>query len=353
MKDYAKKILNLKVNEFIFLIFIFLMIFYGFESKYISKYFSYIDEIFTIVFIGSAVIKKLFNKNKENKLKKDDKKILLFLFCLMIIGIIGNIISKYQTNYLAVAIDILSYTKFFGVYLAGLINFNIEKSERYYEIAEYFTKFLLIIISIIFIGNQFFDWCKANQYSRYGLPIYTLGGHPTYAAAVCTGCLSILLINPNKNKIWIFIALILIFFTLRMKAIAFVAIMSMLIILKKLDKKFSINILVISVILAIVLARNYIKAYFFTDSASRRMALQGAIMLAKMFFPIGCGFATFGTSASIITYSKAYDITGLNNRYGFRIDASSFVGDGRMGNSDRTIWCNWYCDNDNDYFFYV
>lgn len=324
MEKYVNKILHLKVKEIIYLIILFLMVFYSFGVNYISRYFSYLDDIFTVGFIFLAILKSYNNK----KLNKNEKCMILLNLVLLCIGLIGNIISGYQTDYKSIVIDIVSCLKWFGIYLAGLIIFKDKYGDRYYKIADSFVKFILVIMLTIFLGNQIFHLGLAKEYARYGLPIYTLGGHPSYAASVGSVCLSILLINYSKNKKWICLALILILFTLRMKAIAYACVIILFIIFKKFNKKFSLKMLIVAGLVSVILARNYIINYFFTSDASRSMALQGALMLAKDFFPIGSGFATFGSAASTISYSKAYEVVGLSTRYGFRVDASSFVGDG-------------------------
>lgn len=324
MKKYVNKILHLKVKEIIYLIILFLMVFYSFGVNYLSKYFSYIDDIFTVGFIFWAIIKSHNNK----KLNKYEKCMILLNFVLLCIGLIGNIISGYQTDYKSIIVDIISCLKWFGIYLAGLVIFKDKYGDRYYKIADSFVKFILIIMLIIFLCNQIFHFGLGREYTRYGLPIYTLGGHPSYAASVASVCLSILLINYSKNKKWICLAFVLVLFTLRMKAIAYACVIILFIILKKFNKKFSIKMLIVAGLVSVILARSYITNYFFTSDASRSMALQGALKLARTFLPIGSGFATFGSAASTISYSKAYEVVGLSSRYGFRIDASSFVGDG-------------------------
>ena len=141
MKKYVNKILHLKVKEIIYL-----MVFYSFGVNYLSKYFSYLDDIFTVGFIFWAIIKSHNNK----KLNKYEKSMMLLNFVLLCIGLIGNIISGYQTDYKSIIVDIVSCLKWFGIYLAGLVIFKDKYGDRYYKIADSFVKFILIIMLIIF-----------------------------------------------------------------------------------------------------------------------------------------------------------------------------------------------------------
>lgn len=324
---FTIKILHLKFSEILFCILMISMIFFSFGMNYISDYFQYIDDLFVIIFIFFALLKTIINSSNR-KLNKYDRN-LFFLGCILIIvGLIGNFISQYQTNIKAILIDILSFCKWFGTYLAGMIIFDQNKGDRYFEIAEYFAKVILIIIAFIAIFNQILDLGLGEKYGRYGLPSYTLGGHPSFAAAIGCFCTSILLLNYSKNKKWIVVGFILIALTLRIKAIAYVLIMILFLLFNKNKKSFSIKSLFIYFIIAIIVARKYIVAYFFDVTASRGMALIASFKLASTFFPIGAGFATFGTTGSTISYSMAYKILGLSTRYGFMENASAFVGDG-------------------------
>lgn len=325
--NFSIKIIRLNIKEILFLILIALMVFYSFVVQYISPYFNYVDDLFTAIFILIAIIKTVMRPN-EKRLNKYDKYLLIFGTILMLLGLIGNFISGYQTNVKAILTDLLAFCKWFGVYLAGMVILEVKKADRYYEVAEYFSKIILFIMLIILISTQIFHWDLADEYSRYGLPIYTLGGHPSFAAAIGACCISILLLNYSKNKKWILLGLILTMFTWRIKAIAYVILMIIFLIFNRDKKDFSIKKLAIYAVIAIVIASKYIVNYFFDLTASRGVALKASIELASKFFPIGSGFATFGTVGSTMSYSGAYEAVGINTRYGFMENASAFVGDG-------------------------
>ena len=321
------KIIHLNIKELLFVLIIMSMIFFVFAFKYINPVFNYVDDIVTVIFLLFAIIKIMVTKSKKN-LNKYDKYIFVLGCILIIVGFFGNLISGYQISIRAIAIDLLSFCKFFGIYLAGMIIFKTDKSDRYYEIAEYFSKFVLLICLFIAIGNMLFDWGLADNKNRYGITVYSLGGHPSFASAVTCCCSSILLFNYSKNKKWILLGFILTILTVRMKSIVYVALMGIYLLLYNKNKYFSLKNIVLYAGIGIIIARQYIINYFFDVTASRGAALNASIKLASKFFPIGTGFATFGTVQSITSYSRAYKIVGLDNRYGFMKTAGSFVGDG-------------------------
>ena len=340
MKIDFNQIKKVKVIECFFCILMILIAFYAMGVKYLSKYFNYIDEIFTIFFISTAIVKTLIAK--KINLNKYDKMIAVLLMLLMIIGVIGNCISVYQEDIIQILVDMLSYCKLFGVYLAAKIMFEEKNTERYYIMAEYFVKLILFLMSTVLILNQILNLGFANTFKKYGLPIYSLGGHPSFAAAVAVACISILLLDYKKNIKWIIIGVILVIFTWRVKAFVYVAIMLIYIFINNGKKKKKVKGLIISGIVSLLIAGKKFFQYFLVDGASRGTALKSGLKLAKLFFPLGSGFATFGSVTSINSYSKAYEILNLTEKYGFMKNAGSFVGDGRLGNSDWTVWLNWH-----------
>lgn len=316
----------------IFFVLISLLIFYGFLSKYVSKVFNYIDEVM-VLFLIFGMIYALIKKQKI-VFNKNEKAIIFITFLLFIIGGTGNLISGYQNSIIHILIDAFSFLKFPMTYicLTKIIETNAYKiNKRIYEKTIIFCKIITIIIFLLVISNYIFKLNIAPGHGRYGLLSYSLGGHPTFAAAVCCFIASIFMIKPSNNYIWIVVNILLCAATLRTKAIAWgVLIILFLIVYKeeKINTKKIIKMCTLGGIIALLLGFNSIKFYFLDQSGSRNNALVGAIKIANQYLPIGSGYATFGTLSSINSYSEAYFFTGLSDKWGFMKDAGSFVGDG-------------------------
>ncbi len=322
------RFLKLRLREVLFLILMLSIIFYTLGSEYISGNFQYIDDIFTIFFISIAILKCFFKKNRE-KLNIYDEYLIISGILFLLIGLIGNYISKYQTNINVIFVDILSFLKWFAIYVSGIIIFKTKNANRYFDIAEFFSKFILIIIVLLSTCNIVFEWNIGETSLRYGMPILvTLGSHISLVAAVTCGCISILLVDYKKNKKWVLLGMIIDILTLRVKAIGYVVIIMMCLLFNKNKKKFSLKKLFIYAFIAIIVAQSSISGYFLKENGSRGLALKASFKIASEFFPIGSGFATFGTVASVKSYSKAYSKVGLSSRFGFREGQASWVGDG-------------------------
>ncbi len=132
----------------------------------------------------------------------------------------------------------------------------------------------------------------------------------------------------KKNKIWIVLAAILDVLTLRSKAFGYCFLVLLLIIF--LRKKISFNKILVAIIGVGAFVWERITYYFFDSTASRSVALTTSIQIMKDFFPVGSGFATYGTVMSGRSYSDAYYVYNLSKKWGFTIENNSFIGDGGL-----------------------
>jgi hypothetical protein len=66
---------------------------------------------------------------------------------------------------------------------------------------------------------------------------------------------------------------------------------------------------------------------FGSNPSARKVLYQTALDLAQSNLPLGAGFGSFGSEASIVHYSPVYAQYGLSGTYGFSEDAAAFVHD--------------------------
>ncbi len=322
------KIRYYKLNfiEIIFLITCLVLIFSEFLANNVNPVFSIVDDVLNIVLIACAFLKIARMKN-ERKMDLKEILIVVIIVLLIIIGLYGNKISGYQTNKLAIFIDILNWQKFIMAFLCLKLLINDENTIKYYNIILKISKFLIILGVILAVFNIFgVITLTPPTYDRFGISSFSLGGHPSSSSTLYAIIISFLLFERKKNKIWIFLAMLIEILTFRFKAIAFAV--SVILLLFFMKKKISIFKVLLLAIAIIFIAWNQIEFYFFTSNASRAVALRTSIEIANNKFPLGSGFATFGTMMSGKYYSKAYINYNLNKRWGFSEDYYGFVGDG-------------------------
>ena len=188
MKKYS-------IIEIISIISIISLFFSGFLKTIVSPVFGYIDECILIIYILIYVSNLLIKKTKT--ISKNSIILILNSILMVILGLIGNYASDYQNVKFAIIVDMFSWLKFFFMFA---ITYEVVKQERvnkYYEIAKKLSIFFVIsgyiVYGLILIG-------KLNMGSRYGIKVFSLGGHPSFACAFYAVIISIFLHKYNENK---------------------------------------------------------------------------------------------------------------------------------------------------------
>ena len=95
-------------------------------------------------------------------------------------------------------------------------------------------------------------------------------------------------------------------------------------------KKITLRTMLLFIPLVVILGWDQIQYYFFSSiipDSARYQLLTKAFEIARDMFPLGAGFATFGSYYSGVYYSSVYAAYGLSNINGLRIGASQFISD--------------------------
>ena len=290
MKDnYIKP----KLIDLVLMLILFLFVFNGALSKYISGVFSYIEDFAIIIMLVIFII-QIIRKNGKICLEKHEKAILISYIIIYVLGITGNIVSELQVSTFAILVDILSWTKFFIAYI-GLVNIiKKDTADRYYLYFVNFTKFLIVLGLILEILNLTINLELADKaYDRFGIRVFSLFAHPAFTSSIFAGLTSILLFEPKKNKLWIFLGLLLTGATLRAKSIAFICLIIYSLIFLRNNRNVLLKVLILGIFVGII-GWSQIQSYFLDATASRARVLNTSIEIANDYFPTGSGFATFG-----------------------------------------------------------
>lgn len=335
----------------IFVILIYMFTFQNFLQSIIPG-FSYFDELVSICIIPIIIFKIINIKKKNNGrkiyeyIKKFDIIMIICLIMMFLIGILGNVIYKYQTN-LYVFMDIVLIFKFFGAYLLSQFIFNFKEIDL-----EKISKHVKGIMIFILIGTIIDYIFKINLTDtiRWGFHsnkfIYET---PTSLAAEMVFLLALYIMTSKKIDIkYIIIDLIILISTARTKAIAFSIIAIILYLYQmKFDKKINIKLILILGGIGILLSINKLKYYFIdlANESARYLLLETSLKIIKDYFPIGCGFGTFGSYVSGLNYSPLYQNYNIHNYLGLTKENPAFISDsfwamiaGQFGMTGIIIW---------------
>lgn len=312
----------------LFMLVVYMFAFQNVIQKYIPI-FQYFDEVLSLLVFPALVIK--LKETKNFNIKKNHLILIILLLIIIAIGIYSNIKFKYQQIKFVLS-DLLIFLKFFMAYFLSnilldedFINDNKSKIYKHIKLIVYFL-FTCTVLNYIFN-----IWPGTDI--RFGITSNRLFyEHPTYLSAVSIFLLALLeLTRENKKEdVWPIICIcIVLATTLRLKAIGAACLaVIMIVYLHKTQKKLTFIKLIILGIIGILLAHDQIIYYFIKiDQSARNQLLLKSFEIMKDFFPIGTGFATYGSYFSAISYSPVYYEYGLSKIQGLQPNAPTFVSD--------------------------
>lgn len=314
---------------------LFIIVLYGFALQFglmqIIPVFQYWDEFYALMCIPLSLIG--FNwKIKIERKNKYFNRLILGLFLFVAVGIISNIIFKYQT-FLAWIEDIFINLKFYmGIATTYFLfwKFNIGKYERKIR---FHVKLLIIIYFFLVLQNKITNiFSTADQ--RFGIYAEKIFfSHPTELASATFFLLLMLMIcytTLKSNISFIIMTAIVVILTLRFKAIASILLFIYMYFVVISGKKMKTVYMLPIIPFALAVGGDEFYFYFFSENsmATARGALSYmSLRVAKDTFPFGSGFGTFASWMSGVYYSPIYSIYGINNVWGLSKNWPAFVSD--------------------------
>lgn len=316
-------------NKYYYAIIVLLYLFLirDFLERYF-KFAGYIDEVIALIAVFVFAYKLL--KTKKITVKKIGYAKYICFFC--VIGLLGNVINQFQPVSV-VLIDLFTCCKFWLVIYLGKVFFSEFKLQAYAKKIYIHITFFICFLMILTIMDNIVHVFPGEI--RYGVQSTQLFySHPTILVSVCVFLFSLLIVLKEfvgVNVVYFITLIIIIFSTLRSKAIAVGILMALLYYFEFIrNKKFTFKTLILFIPAIVALSWNQIVFYFFSDirlDSARYQLLNTSVQIANDFFPLGSGFGTFGSYQSGIFYSKIYDIYKIAGVNGIRKGATAFISD--------------------------
>lgn len=287
---------------------------------------AYIDEVVAVC-LAMWAIALCFKHRIASVLGVLDRYALLALLSLCICGFAGNAINEVQADSLAILIDFFTCIKFFLAFWALKIIFGCSDFSDLLDDFARICRIVLTVLFVLMVINQFIG-IGMSQDSRYGIECFMfLSGHASNFAASIVIMLVILMVNPHKNRVFIFMALILLCSTMRFKAIGFVAIIAIELVFFPRMKKISFGFVLFAVGVAVIASFSQIEAYFLDETKARSVLLRESFHVANLFAPLGAGFAGYGSFVTLSHYVPLYSALGFENVYGLSWSDPSYLAD--------------------------
>ena len=295
----------------------------------VHSVFKYLDEIAGL--IGAVFYAYDALLTGRLRFKKNTAILTLLLIIFLCSGLAGNMLFQYQpTSY--VLKDLYVNMKFFLCIASGYAIFRNCKKETQDLLAGN-ARFMAVIFFVMLFLDQTLHIFPSPEI-RYGLRVTRLTHyHPTYLAGSMVFLVSVMTVFFKRESIpYIGMSLVVLFFTLRSKAIAGVAVYILLVyFILVYRKKLKLwHLMVIGVAVIWLAWDNYSYYYIELEGQSARSVLtQTSFEIMRDYFPIGTGFGTYGSAVAGEHYSpvyvkygflQVYELGGNDRGWGFFSD---------------------------------
>ncbi|MBE5958152.1 MAG: hypothetical protein E7254_04730 [Lachnospiraceae bacterium] len=273
---------------------------------------THFDEILAIACLGYIV--KVFY---EKKLSVAEKRIVLLLFGIVVIGVLSSIIHPMRQGVYPIMVDVLAFIKTIVVFVAfrhyTSNNISLDVCRRLSK----FAKVILILAVVLAFIFQIYDF-RDTDYARVFLlrPFALVNNNGIQTYWFLTGCLAFVLATEKRSIKYIIMYFIATAITMSTLVLCGDALLLFFLFYNRRKDKIKIRTLIIIVIGASILSFSAIQEYIFDSSAPRSYFLQYGIKTGNRFFPLGAGFATYGSDMAAKHYSPLYYEYGFQTRYG-------------------------------------
>lgn len=287
--------------------------------------FSYVDELAVLALLAAAVAKTLVHR--EGGLAKEVRLSIACLGATCALGLLANYLYDIQGVHSAIAVDVFTCIKFPVALISSCVIFRDD--DCIFRLVEVEARLLSVTMLILALANLLFDFGMGAG-PRYGLrsSFSFVLGHPTMVVAANVGLTLILFRDRRRNAPWIVMSLAVICLSLRSKGLAYAAVAIFLWITYG-KGRLSFFHVALGVLCAVLIGYDQFSYYFFSDGAARGELTRAAFEIAGDYFPLGSGFATYGSSVTSdpAAYSPLYYQYRLSGIYGLGPTNASFLSD--------------------------
>ncbi len=289
------------------------LVFFDVISRCIPKL-NYFDELIVFALLALAILKWFIKPHHKTKYFYLS---LVAITLILFIGIASNYASSTYLGVIPLIKDIVLTFKYVIAMFSSLYLFKGKYNYALKKNLIAVTKILIVVIFLFYPISMVFDLGMTGSV-RMGIPSYKfLYSHYTYLVFNCVVFLSVLSLDYKKNYLYYVLCLFLMIMTLRTKSLAFVAVFVIYKFFESKKIEFKKWYLIpVSLVGIGVMVPKLIQYIEWGYDYNLRNGLY-VIGLLAMFetFPLGTGFASFGTNLSYIYGSRIYTYYDMIGHY--------------------------------------
>lgn len=288
----------------------------------------YADEIITIIAFIYLLLRKISLRGQSTNAEISSIFNILTIACIL--GFAGNVINKVTNSYLGIAVDFLGVIKIFVAFAFAYYYLPSGSARLAAVFLGRLSKLLIWLATIFGIISIFINLGMSGE-ERFGLCAYSFIFHHSHILAIICMCglmfISATEVSDRTINFYTFLVCICQILTTKGPSIIWTVIVWLLFRYFVKNRKIKPWLIVILAIIAVALGQYQIRNYFGISTAPRALLLRYGIYTAKRYFPLGTGFATYGSEMAKRNYSRLYYEYGFNVRWGMTIDDGRFLND--------------------------
>lgn len=306
------RLLSLTVGEFLIFVGLNLLLFQV-ALQPIYPIAGYFDEAASVLLAVVAFF------GSSTSLSKQLRAAMALFGCFVAACILSSLMSGVNVSQTASLIDLYTCSKFAITLWASYRLF--VRSDSLFKLLQSEAKLLLAVLLVLAIINLIVD-IGVGADGDFGISrafrfVYY---HPSAVVWLSVALVSTLLFDIKENRVYIVFGLLVACSTLTSKGIGWAVAIAVVMCLMNRRGHISVVSLGLSIAAVIVSAWSSILLYYSNEmvTTARSVLLITSFDIARMFFPFGSGFATFGSAvtADPLFYSPLYYYFGLDSIWG-------------------------------------
>lgn len=286
----------------------------------------YIDEGLTIL-LGIYIIFRLGYLKRHHK---GFFTIFIMYAFLVIIGLTNNMLYKVQTNFVAIAIDVVATVKLIVFVIAMYLLLDPKTTHLTLKTFSYIAVPFLFLGFIFSLINLVYDVGMRGQ-ERFGLFGFNFIFDQAHAYTMFVFFFVLVLTYTVRKKVhlyrYYFYAIVQVALTLKGPSFIWCALSVLLLLYFKKFKKIGVVAVLVIGLLALSLGTYQIQTYFLDETAPRAKLFIYGIETLKNFHYMGAGFGTYGSFSAAKYYSPLYVKYGFEGSYGMSSNDYQFLTD--------------------------
>lgn len=285
---------------------------------------SYFDEGLALVCMFYVVILLL-----RRKLDSSDQISVILLITVTAIGLISNLVSGLAYSWFSVFIDLISETKFLWTIFAFKYYITSDVYADMSTTLRSFAKWFCYLAGFFGIVSQFVN-LGMTENARYGIKSYNFIFPMSFQfLAVALVAIAVLSYSKEKYNNRLPYAAVCIGLILATKSspLLFSVMFIFLLVYFKKRNKLKTRTIVFMVIIVLLLGTFQIQTYLMNENAPRYLFFYYGGKTANTYFPLGSGFATFGSDQASRNYARLYYQYGFHHLFGMNPQDGSFLSD--------------------------